>query len=299
MGKQRSEMDQRQNPGIRTGEETATQRLELSVPQVAGSALAAIAAAVFASKLGVYGTIIGAGVVSVIATCGGTVFQHLFRRTGDQIREVSVQVKPRARQVYDSEPAPVPDPARADPPPEEASAQGPVAQRPAAQDEFGGATTYGTRVRGWKRPVAAAAVVFAVAMLCITGYELAAGQDLSGGKGTTFSSVVRGGDTDRDSTPDRPAEPGGGGPTPSDDGTGSGTGTDPDPGTGTDGTPAPSAPGDGQSPNTPETGGPSTAPSPGTSQPDGESGESGGSGDPGGQSVPPPPPTAPTPGPTG
>lgn len=267
MGKQRSEMDQRYNPDIRTGEGTATRRLELSVPQVAGSALAAIAAAVFASKLGVYGTIIGAGVVSVIATCGGTVFQHLFRRTGDQIREVSVQVKPKARQVYDAEP----DPAAR-------SRQG-----PAAEDEFGGSTTYGTRVRGWKRPVMAAGVVFAVAMLAITGYELAAGQDLSGGKGTTFSSVVRGGDSGRDSSPDGPEEPRDGGPTPSD----SGPSDTPTP------TPTPSAPGTGQSPDTPEPGGPSTGPTPEPSRPDDESGED----------VPPPPhestpptlPTAPAP----
>jgi hypothetical protein len=79
--------------------ETETNRtsLGLSVPQVAGSAIAAVMAAVLASRLGVYGTIIGAGVVSVVATCGGTVFQHLFRRTGEQIREVTVQVKPKGR----------------------------------------------------------------------------------------------------------------------------------------------------------------------------------------------------------
>ncbi|MEC4016637.1 hypothetical protein [Streptomyces sp. H27-D2] len=74
-----------------------TKRLELSVAQVAGSALAAVAAAVLASKLGVYGTIIGAGVVSVVATAGGTIFQHLFKRTGEQIREVTVQVHTRPR----------------------------------------------------------------------------------------------------------------------------------------------------------------------------------------------------------
>ncbi|MFD3918684.1 hypothetical protein [Streptomyces sp. NPDC058595] len=271
MGEQRLEMDQRRNPDIRAGDGVATQRLELSLPQVAGSALAAIAAAVFASKLGVYGTIIGAGVVSVIATCGGTVFQHLFRRTGDQIREVSVQVKPRARQVYDAEPAPAPPPAPAATSPQEA----------AAGDEFGGATTYGTRVRGWKRPAAAAAVVFAVAMLAITGYELAAGQDLSGGKGTTFSSVVRGGDTGGGSAPDGPAGPRDGGPAPS----GDGTETDRDKGTGTGGTPTPppSAPGTGQNPdpnpNPPGDGGPSTEPTPEPSRPDDA---------PGGQDSPPP-----------
>lgn len=75
-------------------------RIDLSLPQVAGSAVAAVAAAVMASQLGVYGTIAGAGVMSVVATCGGSVFQHFFRRTGEQIREVTVQVKhPAGRQV--------------------------------------------------------------------------------------------------------------------------------------------------------------------------------------------------------
>lgn len=74
-------------------------RLDLSVPQVAGSAIAAVVAAKLASNLGVYGTIFGAGVVSAIATCGGTVFQHFFKRTGEQIRDVTVQAKPKARQV--------------------------------------------------------------------------------------------------------------------------------------------------------------------------------------------------------
>lgn len=74
-------------------------RIDLSLPQVAGSAVAAVAAAVAASQLGVYGTILGAGVMSVVATCGGSVFQHFFRRTGEQIREVTVQVKHPDREV--------------------------------------------------------------------------------------------------------------------------------------------------------------------------------------------------------
>ncbi|MEI7032880.1 hypothetical protein V9U70_18815 [Streptomyces pratensis] len=62
--------------------------------------MAAVAAAVLASQLGVYGTIAGAGVMSIVATCGGSVFQHFFRRTGEQIREVTVQVThPEGRRV--------------------------------------------------------------------------------------------------------------------------------------------------------------------------------------------------------
>lgn len=98
MGKQGLVMEQKADGGTETAS-VKRRQLDLSVPQVAGSAFAAVVAAVLASTLGVYGTIIGAGVVSVIATCGGTVFQHVFRRTGEQIREVTVQVKPRVLKV--------------------------------------------------------------------------------------------------------------------------------------------------------------------------------------------------------
>ncbi|MEV0603866.1 hypothetical protein AB0I82_31820 [Streptomyces sp. NPDC050315] len=72
-------------------------RIDLSVAQVAGSALAAAVAAYLAGRLGVYGTVIGAGVVSVVATTGGSVFQHLFRRTGEQVKEATVSTRPRPR----------------------------------------------------------------------------------------------------------------------------------------------------------------------------------------------------------
>jgi hypothetical protein len=72
-------------------------RVDLSLAQVAGSALAAAVAAYLAGRLGVYGTIIGAGVVSVVATTGGSVFQHLFRRTGEQLKEATVTTRPKPR----------------------------------------------------------------------------------------------------------------------------------------------------------------------------------------------------------
>ncbi|QIQ02242.1 hypothetical protein [Streptomyces liangshanensis] len=191
-------------------------RLDLSVPQVAGSAVAAITAAVLASQLGVYGTVIGAGVVSVVATCGASVFQHVFRRTGEQIRVVTVQAKPKGRQVPAAPTPPRPSPAAA-------------GEVPPRDGEFGEATVHGTRVRGWKRPVRAAVVVFLVAMIGITGFELISGRDLSGGKGTTVGTVVGGGHDRRapshtpGDTPDPGQDPGGtsgtGGGGPSDGGT--------------------------------------------------------------------------------
>ncbi|MER7396108.1 hypothetical protein ABT381_11390 [Streptomyces sp. NPDC000151] len=78
----------------KTGKE---KRIDLSVAQVAGSALAAAVAAYLAGRLGVYGTVIGAGIVSVVATTGGSIFQHLFRRTGEQVKEATVSTRPRPR----------------------------------------------------------------------------------------------------------------------------------------------------------------------------------------------------------
>ncbi|MFE7142745.1 hypothetical protein ACFVAG_33845 [Streptomyces sp. NPDC057644] len=330
--------------------EPKERRIDLSLPQVAGSAVAAVAAAVLASQLGVYGTIAGAGVMSVVATCGGSVFQHFFRRTGEQIREVTVQVThPEGRQVtvHTKETTPAGQRAAAqrtepEPPgpaddaatvlptvdpgtvpaviPDAESTQvlkpldtdrtqlldlgdartrmlrvpptggpGAAARAGAGDDErthvipraddrtrafpsahdrtqmlpqagahraavpddaFGEGVTHGTRMRGWKRPALAAAVVFAVSMGGITAYELISDGDLSGGQGTTLGSVVRGGG-DRDSGPADPTPSGDTGkdggadeqsPTPG-DGTGSapatdggdGGGTSPDPGTGTGG----------------------------------------------------------------
>ncbi|MEU1124526.1 hypothetical protein ABZ371_13400 [Streptomyces sp. NPDC005899] len=281
--------------------EPGEKRIDLSLPQVAGSAVAAVAAAVMASQLGVYGTIAGAGVMSVVATCGGSVFQHFFRRTGEQIREVTVQVKhPAGRQVTvrtkgaaarkpeddatavfraarqdldrapgrtnDAErtqmlgavgaagpgPSGAPDPERTrilgrvgphgagpagdgsalgGPPdgdpgharpigddPGRTRLMGQVAGGPA--DVYSEARTHGTRVRGWKRPALAAVAVFAVSMGGITVYELASGTDLSGGGGTTFGSVVRGGHGGAST------DPGPTGGTDPERSTGTGTGTE-------------------------------------------------------------------------
>jgi hypothetical protein len=164
-------------------------RLDLSVAQVSGSAVAAVVAAKLASTLGVYGTILGAGVISVIATCGGSVFQHLFKRTGEQIRDVAVPTEPSKAAAR----RPASDRTRL-----LATVGGPAAPPYDEEDgrEFGEATTHGTRVRGWKRSGIAAALVFLVAMGGITTYELISDQDFSGTRGTTtFGSVARGGDS--------------------------------------------------------------------------------------------------------
>ncbi|MET9801676.1 hypothetical protein [Streptomyces sp. NPDC006368] len=191
-------------------------RLDLNAAQVAGSAVAAVVAAKLASNMGVYGTVLGAGVISVIATCGGSVFQHVFRTTGERVRDVTVPARvPRPRTRH----------ARV--------ARGEFGE-PGGPADFGAPTTYGTRVRGRRRSAVGAALVFVLAMAGITSYELISGHDFGGGEGTTISSVVRGGDEahrpattpppasedggdpkgDQERSPEEQPEPGTGSPTP-------------------------------------------------------------------------------------
>ncbi|MEV1023636.1 hypothetical protein [Streptomyces sp. NPDC050264] len=321
-------------------------RVDLSVPQVAGSAVAAVVAAKLASSFGVYGTILGAGVVSALATCGGTVFQHFFSRTGEQIRDVAVQTKPKGRQIpVTAEGRPVPRTFRSDdsmdatkamvagarpaaarpatgalpttttwgtPPTADAEATTALPQSPAddemtqlldtgavadllpdespadaetrllgtvdpektqliepgavddatrmlraatdlphqpgpADEEFTGGTVHRSRVKSWKRPLIAAAVVFGVTMGGITTYEIVAGQSFSGdGGSTTFRDAFSGHKSSGDSDP-APSTP-----QPSD---GSSTGSDGTQQNGgdssTDGTTTPSpTPSDGSGSNT-------------------------------------------------
>ncbi|MFG2785518.1 hypothetical protein ACGFY7_47850 [Streptomyces prunicolor] len=149
---------------MRARPDVSRKRIDLSVPQVAGSAVAAVVAAKLASYFGVYGTILGAGVVSAIATSGGSVFQHFFSRTGAQLREATVTSKE-------------------------------AEQTPARPGEFTEGTVYRARVGSWRRPLLAAALVFGVTMTGITVYELVSGDSFSGGKGTTVSAAVTGHDT--------------------------------------------------------------------------------------------------------
>jgi hypothetical protein len=68
-------------------------RLELSSTQVAGSALAAVSAAFFASWLGTAGTLIGAFVGSVVATVGAATYTWWLRRTSEAVRRTAAQVR--------------------------------------------------------------------------------------------------------------------------------------------------------------------------------------------------------------
>nr|WP_042436474.1 hypothetical protein [Streptacidiphilus albus] len=197
--------------------------LDLSVTQVAASALAAVVGAVLASELGVYGTIIGAAVVSTGATVGSALFQHLFRRTGEQLRDLATSgpVRPVSAVPFEQPPADF-DPF--DPGGERTRMMAALAP-PVPVDSvavYRGRTTW--RPKGWKTYALMGVLVFGLAMGTVTVVELVAGKPVAAivrnepGSGTSFGggSVEHGsggsGRTDPATVPSTtPSGPAGGG----------------------------------------------------------------------------------------
>ncbi|KAA2262408.1 hypothetical protein F0L68_14190 [Solihabitans fulvus] len=73
------------------GQEKSSRKLDIKTTQVAGGALAAVTAAFLGSKLGVAGTVVGAGVASVVSTIGGVLYQHSLERTKEGVRKVGAK----------------------------------------------------------------------------------------------------------------------------------------------------------------------------------------------------------------
>ncbi|WP_329489891.1 hypothetical protein OG618_25655 [Kitasatospora sp. NBC_01246] len=285
-----------QKPAEEGGKE-GRRRIDLSVAQVAASALATVVGALLASELGVYGTILGAAVVSVGATTGGAVFQHLFRRTGEQLRGAVDRTGPGPvvnglRQVPDSD------------------TRGPVIS-PAWNEPR---VVRARRRWTWKSYGAVSALVFVLAMMPILAFELATGQPVSATvKGESGSGTSLGG-----TVAPKPADPptgdhsggpsrGTGGASPSPSAGSGGAASEPatpggSPSAGSGGTASPSA-GPSGTPSGSPSAGPSTGPSasPSASPSGGPSGGSsaptGSASKPAGSATPAPP--APSGAPTG
>ncbi len=168
-------------------------RLAITPAQVAGSALAAVSGAVFASWAGTTGTIIGAALGSVIATVGSATYTWSLRRTNAVVRErarrAALRTNALPRTVSEG---PMRDPAE-----------------PVTEVEEPEQTRF-----PWGRVAVAAAVVLALALAGITVFEAFTGKPVStlvgkdSGKGTTLGHVV--GSDPKPSptpTPRSPSEP--------------------------------------------------------------------------------------------
>lgn len=149
-------------------------KIDLSVTQVAGGALAAMTAAFLGSRLSVAGTVVGAALASVVAAVASNLYTASLQTTREKVRTAF-----RGRDG--GSPAPVPD--------------------ESADDTFtwsdgqpAGSTTptppQPKRQLRWPSVVLGAVAAFALAFAVLTGLELASGQSLSGGNGTTITQVT-------------------------------------------------------------------------------------------------------------
>lgn len=146
--------------------------------QVLAGALAAVTAAVLGSTMGVAGTVVGAGLASIVTTVGGALYLRSIQRTKQGVRSVRNKVVTRAGgttvTLADAEP--------------ETDEEEPQATR---------------RVR-WPAVVVGSVLAFALGMMAVTGVEWLRGEPLSGGEGTTVGGIVRsgpGGGGDHDKAP--------------------------------------------------------------------------------------------------
>jgi hypothetical protein len=191
-------IDQTAKPNPDSEPETVPEtksRIDLSLAQVLGGALAAMTAAALGSRFSLAGTVVGAALASVIAAVSGALYTASLRRTRATVRAViggrltdpagssSSQSQPGSGVSSVVAPSSVPSLAR-------------TVDRSAKASR---------RRALLVRSLVGAAAIFALAAGGLTIYEAASGHALSGGRGTTFSQVQQGGRQVRTTNKETPA----------------------------------------------------------------------------------------------
>lgn len=177
-------------------EKQSEKKTQVSPAQVGGAALASVTAAFLGSRLGVAGTVVGAGLTSVIITIGGALYQRSIEKTREKAvvaaarASVLRQRKTQSTQVSGTEEATRkiqvtglqwPGGEAVEEPAAERSCTRTVLSPPVPRRRWGRWTLVG----------ATCAAVFAVSMLLVTGFEGLTGRPLSGGDGTTLGRVLQ------------------------------------------------------------------------------------------------------------
>ncbi|MDS1268819.1 hypothetical protein RIF23_00765 [Lipingzhangella sp. LS1_29] len=197
---------------------SASPRIDLSPSQVVGGGAATLAAATAASYAGLYGTIIGAAVMSVLSTSGTAVFQYYLRRSGDKAKELAEtqRRRPAGSNAPDGQPG--------------GGAGGGVGSGVGSDGDTTTALSHtapsqthassGTDVsvpgspkpraaggwRRWRGAALSAVAVFLVVMALVTAFELFSGKSLSdtvrGSDGGSAPTLLGGGSTAEEDEPD-------------------------------------------------------------------------------------------------
>jgi hypothetical protein len=154
--------------------------LDLSATQIVGGALAAMTAAALGSRLSVAGTIVGAALASIIAAVAGSLYTASLRRTRDTVKTVfwtgqpNEVEEPTVMEILEDR-------------------EGHVAgQRSHLVAPESADSSPDRRKLNWKRVFVGALAAFGIAAVSLTAFELATGNALSGGEGTTIQQVREG-----------------------------------------------------------------------------------------------------------
>jgi hypothetical protein len=154
--------------------------LDLSATQIVGGALAAMTAAALGSQLSVAGTIVGAALASIIAAVAGSLYTASLRRTSDKVKTVfwtgqpNEVEEPTVMEILEDREGHV---AR-----QRSHLVAPEPTDPSPR----------RRKLNWKRVLVATLAAFGIAAVSLTAFELATGNAISGGEGTTIQQVRQG-----------------------------------------------------------------------------------------------------------
>ena len=166
--------------------QSKAKNLDLSATQIVGGALAAMTAAALGSQLSVAGTVVGAALASIIAAVAGSLYTASLRRTRDKVKTA----------FWTGEPNEVDEPTVMEIVPDREGHIAGQRSHLVAPEPIDPSPR--RRKLNWKRVMVAALVTFGLAAVSLTIFELATGQALSGGEGTTIQQV-REGSTDQES----------------------------------------------------------------------------------------------------
>lgn len=217
--------------------EEPKKKIDLSPTQVAGAALASVTAAFLGSRLGVAGTMLGAGLTSVVITVGGALYQRSFDRAKEKAVNAAAKASEKrlkrttvARYVSkEGEKVEATRHIHLTPDMHWPGGETVVDEDRTAKIDAEAATRMlswsGTqqatevvekesspdrrkRRTRWVVAAATGAAAFVLSMLIVTGFEGVTGKPLSGGDGgTTLGQVLNRHPQPATSTPTKPAKP--------------------------------------------------------------------------------------------
>lgn len=182
-------------------EEKRKRDIDIKPTQVIAAALAAVTAAFLGSRLGVAGTVTGAGIASIVSTVGSALYQHSLDRTSKTLRSKVESARTAEHRAVSASPETVTTGSAAEAPTRRLEPTDPNAKTEVMRKPTVGPPADRSRGLNWKVLLGATVAVFVVGMGVITGIELLSGGPISGGNEGTSIGGLFGGSTERPSVP--------------------------------------------------------------------------------------------------